>query len=461
MAAPSPPHDSGCPTGAGDSTSSQLAATYLGVSFALFLATLPSGTAARHVASFQSRGRILATRLLAAEDQLRQLRARRREDARANARAAEIFAGHRAAWMEAERRLLARAQAAGDEAASLRARLAEAEAEAAALRARAERLEGEAAERDELLTALLAATSRAGDSGGAGGRSLLRACDGEEEEEEERARHDARGEQEHEQDPLPAPRLDHAADTTDAEALATAAALYAQQRQKHDDDFYTAATAASGMPPWMEMDRSKGWQDLKYDTVESTYNTKHAVPRRESPWKVDVESSGVPAKLRLLEQELINLEKVVNGDLSKIPLVMRKQVKRYQTLAGKIDDLCKRMQTSDPCDSTLNSEFRTQRQTEFLLEAFHLQHRATETRQKLSTLQAETAKGSFGDELTAEAKICTRRALSSIRNNFKEIQRSLEIWLARILGDLEGMLARDGASRIREYFLSPYTSAVR
>jgi hypothetical protein len=118
-------------------------------------------------------------------------------------------------------------------------------------------------------------------------------------------------------------------------------------------------------------------------------------------------------------------------------------------------------QTSDPCDSTLSSEFRTQRQTEFLLEAFHLQHRATETRQKLSTLQAETAKSSFGDELTAEAKMCTRRALSSIRNNFKEIQRSLEIWLARILGDLEGMLARDGASRIREYFLSPYASAVR
>jgi len=176
---------------------------------------------------------------------------------------------------------------------------------------------------------------------------------------------------------------------------------------------------------------------------------------------VDVESSGVPGKLRLLEQELINLEKVVNADSSKIPLVMRKQVKRYQTLAGKIDDLCKRMQTSDPCDSTLSSEFRTQRQTEFLLEAFHLQHRATETRQKLSTLQAETAKSSFGDELTAEAKMCTRRALSSIRNNFKEIQRSLEIWLARILGDLEGMLARDGASRIREYFLSPYASAVR
>ncbi|KAF8762383.1 hypothetical protein HU200_009563 [Digitaria exilis] len=416
-----------------DEDSDSLLPTYLGVTFALFLATLPATTAARHVASLHSRGRLLAARLLAAEDQLRQLRARRREDARANARAAEIFAGHRAAWMEAERRLLARAAAAGDEAASLRARLAEAEAEAAALRARVERLEREAAERDDLLTALLAATSSHAEEG----------------EKEQQQQHG----------PVAVPPFDPP-EATDAEALAAAAALYAQQRQKHDDDdFYTPATAASGMPPWM--DASKGWQDLKYDTVESTYNAKHAVPRRESPWKVDVESSGVPAKLRLLEQELINLEKVVNGDLSKIPLVMRKQVKRYQTLAGKIDDLCKRMQTSDPCDSTLSSEFRTQRQTEFLLEAFHLQHRATETRQKLGTLQAETAKSSFGDELTAEAKMCTRRALSSIRNNFKEIQRSLEIWLARILGDLEGMLARDGASRIREYFLSPYASAVR
>jgi len=217
--------------------------TYLGVSFALFLATLPASTGARHVASLQSRGRILAARLLAAEDQLRQLRARRREDARANARAAEIFAGHRAAWMEAERRLLARAAAAGDEAASLRARLADAEADAAALRARVERLEREAAERDGLLTALLAATSRAGE--GEGERVL-----GDEREEH----------QDQDPDPVPVPPLDPP-EATDAEALAAAAALYAQQRQKHDgygDDFYTAATAPSGMPPWM--DPSKGWQ---------------------------------------------------------------------------------------------------------------------------------------------------------------------------------------------------------
>ncbi|XP_047073008.1 MAP7 domain-containing protein 1 [Lolium rigidum] len=430
---PAPPTPSLPPQ---DPAESPLAA-YLGLAFALFLATLPAAGGPRHVASLQSRGRLLAARLLAAEDQLRQLRARRREDARANARAAEILAARRASWSDS----LARA---ADEAAALRARLADAEQLAAAQRARADRLEREALERDSLLSALLAAT-RAGDA-----HAHFRG--GREQEEDADAR-------EHSSDPAE-PYGD-----TDAEALAAAAALYAQQRQQQDgfagDDFYaSAAAAASGMPPWMDA-RSKGWQDMKYEPVESMYNTKHSVPRRESPWKVDVESSGVPGKLRLLEQELINLEKVGNGDLSKIPLVMRKQVKRYQTLAGKIDDLCKRMQASDPCDSTLNSEFRTQRQTEYLLEAFHLQHRATETRQKLSALQAETAKSSFGDELTAEAKMSTRRALSSVRNNFKEIQRSLEIWLARILGDLEGMLARDGASRIREYILSPYASAVR
>ncbi|CAM0878267.1 unnamed protein product [Alopecurus aequalis] len=444
-APPPKPSPSPSPSPSPQENADAALAAYLGLAFALFLASLP-GTAAsgaRYVASLQSRGRVLVARLLAAEDQLRQLRARRREDARANARAAEIFAGHRASWADA--------------AADLRARLADAEQQASAQRARADRLEREAQERDRLLSALLAAT-RAG--AGNDVHSHFRGGGGRGEEEDAEAR-EAEQERRHSSDPAEAYGGD-----TDAEALAAAAALYAQQRQQQDgfgggDDFYaSSAASASGMPPWMDS-RSKGWQDMKYESVESMYNTKHAVPRRESPWKVDVESSGVPGKLRLLEQELINLEKVGNGDLSKIPLVMRKQVKRYQTLAGKIDDLCKRMQASDPCDSTLNPEFRTQRQTEYLLEAFHLQHRATETRQKLGALQTETAKSSFGDDLTAEAKMSTRRALSSVRNNFKEIQRSLEIWLARILGDLEGMLAKDGASRIREYILSPYASAVR
>lgn len=113
-------------------------------------------------------------------------------------------------------------------------------------------------------------------------------------------------------------------------------------------------------------------------------------------------------------------------------------------------------QASDPSEPSLSSEFRTQTQTEFLLEAFRLQQGASETGQKLMALQTEIGKSLYRDELKSEATPTTRRSLDSIRNNFKDLQRNLEIWLARIIGDLEGILARDGASRVREYYISRY-----
>lgn len=242
---PAPPQD---PATGGDAL-----ASYLGLSFAFFLASLPGGTpAARHLASLQSRGRVLATRLLAAEDQLRQLRAAprrrprqcpRRRDLR---RPPRLLDGQRAPPPRPRHRRHRRGRL-------LRARLAEAEADAAALRARVDRLEREAAERDDLINALLAAT-RAADAD-------LRATDDDPEPRDAEQHH-------HHQPAAAALDLDPAeprgADA-DAEALAAAAALYAQQRQQQEgfgsDDFYTAAAAAaaSGMQqPWME--RSKGWQ---------------------------------------------------------------------------------------------------------------------------------------------------------------------------------------------------------
>ncbi|TQD84697.1 hypothetical protein C1H46_029785 [Malus baccata] len=182
---------------------------------------------------------------------------------------------------------------------------------------------------------------------------------------------------------------------------------------------------------------------------------KHFV-LRESPWKLDGESTRISSKLKLLELDLLNLETVGKNDISKLPSLMRKQAKRYQALAGKIDDLCRRMQGSDPSVPTLSPEFRTQRQTEFLLESFRLQQRATETGQKLVAVQTEIGKSSYGDELGNQPKHNTRRCSDSIRNNLKEIQRNLEIWLARIIGDLEGILARDGASRLA-YLLHFYS----
>ena len=112
-------------------------------------------------------------------------------------------------------------------------------------------------------------------------------------------------------------------------------------------------------------------------------------------------------------------------------------------------------QNSDPCDATLGPEFRTQSQTEFLLECFRFQQRASETGQKLVALQTEITRSNQGDQLN-QAKMNTRRSLDLIKNNLKEVQRNLEIWLARIIGDLEGILARDGASCVREFYVSRY-----
>lgn len=116
-------------------------------------------------------------------------------------------------------------------------------------------------------------------------------------------------------------------------------------------------------------------------------------------------------------------------------------------------------QDSDPSDPTLSLDFRTQRQTEFLLEAFRLQQRASETGQKLMALQTEVGKNFCGDEMGSLGNLTTKRSLDSIGNNLKEIQRNLEIWLARIIGDLKGILSRDGASRVKEYYISRYPFA--
>lgn len=212
---------------------------------------------------------------------------------------------------------------------------------------------------------------------------------------------------------------------------------------------------------WPETERPNQWQDVQYETLEPMHHVKHFVVRRESPWKVDSESNGIPSKLKLLEEELGNLEKVGKSSSLKVASSMRKHAKRYQDLAGKIEDLCRRMQASDPSEPTLGSEFRSQRQTEFLLEAFQLQQRASETRKKLMALQTEIYTSSYiGDELGVETKFTMRQSLDTIRSNLKEIQRNLEIWLARIMGDLEGILARDGASRVRDYYFPRYPSYV-
>lgn len=389
----------------------QLLRLYIGMSFSLFLASLPKN-------SSQAKEELKA-RLRAAEEQLKQMKSRRKEDSKANARVVEIFASHRNAWQAEEKRLLQQIDAATEEMASLRSKIDELERE---------KLESD--KRVQELEDMIGFMSRRG-------------CEFEVEQQQQQQHYHQHQEEEEEEF-----------------GVCESRECYGGANDGQIGNFgFSSEFLASASKFWTER-ASSIWQDVQYESqyesLESIYHMKHFVARRESPWKVDGESTGVFSKLKLLEQELLNVEKIGKSDLTKVPSVMRKQAKRYQALAGKIDDLCRRMQASDPCESTLSPEFRTQRQTEFLLEGFRLQQRASETGQKLIALHTEVGKICYGDELGSQSKLTMRRSLDSVRNNLKEIQRNLEIWLARIIGDLEGILARDGASRVRECYISRY-----
>ncbi|KAM3322563.1 putative protein isoform X2 [Capsicum chacoense] len=413
--------------------------SYLGLSFAIFLGFLPKN-AISLVSRLQNHNKELTFQLIDTEEQLKQLLFRRKEDSKANARVVEIFASHRHAWQQEEKRLLQQIDECDEEIGELRERVEQFEKMESELRGNVEELKREISERDEMLNFMSRRgyemeNSTSGD-GGVGD------CYGE-----MGLRFGKVGISEGGMDK--GVGMEECYLSNGMHNAEQMSGVYGQNNGFNSDYLNSASKFwAEKASPWQ--------QDLQYDSVDSLHHLKHFVARREAPWKIDGESTGVSSKLKLLEQELLNLEKIGKTDVSKVPSSTRKQVKRYQALAGKIDDLCRRMQASDPCEPNLSPEFRTQRQTEFLLEAFRLQQRASETGQKLMVLQTDSSKSYYGNECEGQAQLATKRSFDSIRNNLKEIQRNLEIWLARIIGDLEGILSRDGASRVRDYYISRY-----
>ncbi|EHA8590893.1 hypothetical protein COCNU_scaffold026613G000010 [Cocos nucifera] len=313
-------------------STSRVLSSYLGVSFAVFLGFLPRASLS-YLPSLQSRNRILALKLFQAEDQLRQLRSRRREDAKANARVAEIFAGHRHAWNQEERRLVHQLSAATDDIAALKARISDLEKTEADLRSSIKKLEKEVSERDEMLDFMARKAE-------GGGHFTEKEKDLSLEEDELCVDFSAMGGKVRVSEEALDPVVPEGSFLERNSELDEMVSLYARQHGLARD-FLPPPAAVAAWKPWT--DKSAGWEDMQSDCLDSMYHMKPFVPRRESPWKVDGESAGVSSKLKFLEQELINLEKVGNGDLSKISSLMRKQAKRYQSLAGKIDDLCRRM----------------------------------------------------------------------------------------------------------------------
>ncbi|KAJ0248312.1 hypothetical protein HA466_0154270 [Hirschfeldia incana] len=114
----------------------KLATSFLGLSFSVMLAHLPSD-ALSLVPRLRTEADELRQRLAAAEEQVRQMKCRRVEDSKANARVVEIFASHRNAWQEEEKRLQNRIHEMEEEREEFVSRIGE--------------LEREVGERDEMI----------------------------------------------------------------------------------------------------------------------------------------------------------------------------------------------------------------------------------------------------------------------------------------------------------------------
>lgn len=124
----------------------KLMSSYLGLSLGIFLALAPT-----KFQELQTQVSELSARLWQAEEQVRQMRSRRKEDSKANARVVEIFASHRNAWQAEEKRLLNQIDAAHQEIAHLHGRIVELEKTQDESSARIQDLEREVEERDDMI----------------------------------------------------------------------------------------------------------------------------------------------------------------------------------------------------------------------------------------------------------------------------------------------------------------------
>lgn len=87
----------------------------------------------------------------------------------------------------------------------------------------------------------------------------------------------------------------------------------------------------------------------------------------------------------------------------------------------------------------------------FLEETFQLQRYMVSTGQKLMEMQSKIASGFLGvaEELDGSANFDMKRFADNVRTLFREVQRGLEVRIARIIGDLEGTLACEGIIHLR------------
>ncbi|KAH7543823.1 hypothetical protein JRO89_XS15G0025700 [Xanthoceras sorbifolium] len=207
------------------------------------------------------------------------------------------------------------------------------------------------------------------------------------------------------------------------------------------------------------------------DTIETLASSSQPlIKTNNSPWRMDIHALGVSYKIKRLKQQLLMLERLTgkseedtqsnDNAVNTFLLLMsflNKQVSRYQSLQAKADDLCKRMHETDldmsqGDSNTLRRKGETKTLEHFLEETFQLQRCIVVTGQKLMEIQSRIASGFVGltEELDNKSvSFDKQRFIDTVKTLFQEIQRGIEVRIARIIGDLEGTLACEGMIRLR------------
>ncbi|RDX65502.1 hypothetical protein CR513_55836, partial [Mucuna pruriens] len=232
------------------------------------------------------------------------------------------------------------------------------------------------------------------------------------------------------------------------------------------EDSHSPTPMQNGSPNEVEADASE-----KIASTSQTFSTI-----KQSLWKMDLHALGVSYKIKRLKQQLVLVERLTGRqandeqaevtDDSKVGMkaylsltsLLNKQVGRYQSLQEKTDDLCKRMHENDLYTNHgdvngARAKEKTSTLEHYLEETFQLQRYIVATGQKLMEIQSKIVTGFVGvaEEMEKSSGIDMNRFADSIRNLFHEVQRGLEVRTARIIGDLEGTLAREGMTCWRRW----------
>ncbi|XP_042051811.1 uncharacterized protein LOC121797142 [Salvia splendens] len=190
-----------------------------------------------------------------------------------------------------------------------------------------------------------------------------------------------------------------------------------------------------------------------------TLEQGQASTKTNCTWKMDVHALGVSYKVKRLRQQLLVLERLAGKEKASesgesnarvkgfcaLMSLLNKQVERYHSLQGKIDQLCKRMQEKKVNNSKCGED-ETKRMEHFLEETFQLQRYIVAAGQKLMELQSMIASNLVAEteDIEKHGSFDIERFGDSLKTLFRETQRGIEVRISRIIGDLEGTLARDG-----------------